>query len=124
MALAPAYSQLVRAERGGSEQMIERAGVVAQHMPIPDTDSSSFSNDDAARFERLEGLRHGFGAGLDAEVGAGRAQRVDDRVGARFEVAARDRRPHGVGYNRRREYFVKPPDGRHDRVREVEHLAP
>ena len=70
--------------------MVERAGVVAQHIPIPDTDASSFSNDDAARLERLECLRHGFGAGLDAEVGAGRAQRVDDRVGARFEVAARE----------------------------------
>ena len=94
---------------------------------IPYVDASRFStalrDDDAAGLERLEGGIQGFGAGLDAQVRALRSQRLDDDLAATRQVAPRNRRTHGVGDDRGRQHLVEAADGRHDRMREVEHLA-
>ena len=64
-----------------------RAGVVAEHVAVAHAEPAAIVDDDAARFERLGGFFDGLPAARDAEVRADGAQRLDDRFGARFEIA-------------------------------------
>src|SRR4029079_17327269 len=67
------------------EQVLYRACVVAQHVPLSDPEASLVQDDDAPRFEGL-GRRFdgGFATG-HVDVGAERAERIEQRVDARGE---------------------------------------
>ena len=93
--------------------MVKRAGVVAEDIAITDTNDAAFSNDDAAGFERSDGLLDRFGAGLDTEVGARGAERIQYGISSRREFPPSNRRTHRVGDHGRRQNFVEPADRRH-----------
>ena len=82
-----------------------------------------FDDDDAAGLEELEPEVERFAAASHAKIGALGAQRVDDRVGTRFEIAARNSRPHRIGNDGGGQHFVESPDCIHDGVRKVQHVA-
>ena len=90
----------------GRQQVLDRPGVVAEHVAIADAEPALVADDDAARFERLGGVVDGFGGRLHAEVGAGgaRAGRSWRRCGSAVRLG--DRRPHRGGDERRRQHLA------------------
>ena len=66
--------------------MVERAGVVAQHVPIADAHASAIDDEDPAGFERFERDVHRLFAAVHTEVGAAGSERIDQRVGALLEL--------------------------------------
>ena len=45
----------MRVTRRRLEQVVERAGVVAEHVAVADAQAAALDDDDAARLERLDG---------------------------------------------------------------------
>src|SRR5688500_180840 len=67
-ALDPAYISLVGMWRRRFEEVLERAGVVAQHVAVAHAQAAVLDDDHAARFERLDGGVDRLGAAGHAEV--------------------------------------------------------
>ena len=80
-------------------QVVERPGVVSQHVAIAHAHASTIDHKDPACLEWFDRSVHGFCAAVHAEVGAARGQRVDQCIGTMFEIASRDRRSHGCGHH-------------------------
>src|SRR5687768_7959064 len=80
-------TRLMRVARRGGEQMVEAAGVVAEHVALPHAHPATRHGKDAAGCERLDRSIGSLFAARDAQIGAAGAQRVEDGVGAALELA-------------------------------------
>ena len=87
----------MRAARHG-EQMLDGAGVVAQHAAVAHAEPPALGDDDAARFERLGRLVDRLAPAGGAEVRAARRQLLDEPVDPRLEVGPGDRVEMRKGY--------------------------
>ena len=103
------------------EQVVDRACVVAEDVPIAHADATPVHHQNTARFERLEGCVNGVCTGGHAEVRARGTKRVEERVRPLLQLASGDRGPHGRGHDRRGQHLVEAADGVHHGVTQIEH---
>src|SRR6187397_1640472 len=90
----------VRTAGSGREQVFDASGVVPQHVAVAHAEAPAIVDEDTPRFEGFRSFFDGLAAGRNAEIRADGAQRLDDRLRARLEIASAQRGPHRRGDNR------------------------
>ncbi len=103
--------------------MLDRARIVLEHRPLAHAEPSALGDDDAARLQRFGGLFDRLPPARHRQVRVPRRELLDQPVDPRFEIAARDRRPHRRGEDRRRQHFVERAGARPHHPRELEDVG-
>src|SRR5215210_4377492 len=80
----------VRAAGPRREEMIDGAAVIAEYVAVAHAKPVAFGDHDAPRLEQFGRFLDGVAPVVHAEVGAHGAQRFNDRIGARLEIAPRN----------------------------------